>query len=226
MKAQRGACPARPATTTICAAARYVAKYTINPAIAQGMARACRLGRGRQAGRPRALVAGLLRRQAGPGDQGRHHRRGTHGRSQCLDPDAAAGALPLDVRRASAGLRRPCGVHFCQRRRGEAGLGSTLGLRRECVAVREHPRRDRQECHDAQRRHARYRGRPRDLRGARRRRAADLRAGHRCCRWPSATSCSDRCCATQPSTVASTGDPARRAVTLRSRASAIGAVLR
>ena len=35
------------------------------------------------------------------------------------------------------------------------------------------------------------RGRPADLRGARRRRAADLRAGDACCRWRSAISCSE-----------------------------------
>ena len=44
------------------------------------------------------------------------------------------------------------------------------------------------------------RGRPGDLRGARRRRAADVRAGERCCRWRSAISCSDRAsrCLTHP----------------------------
>ena len=39
--------------------------------------------------------------------------------------------------------------------------------------------------------HADDRGRRADLRGARRRRAADLRAGDACCRWRSATSCSE-----------------------------------
>ena len=56
------------------------------------------LGRGRQARRPGRLVARLLRRQARHGDQGRHHRRGPHGRPQRLDPDPAAGPLPPDVR--------------------------------------------------------------------------------------------------------------------------------
>ena len=41
------------------------------------------------------------------------------------------------------------------------------------------------------------RGRPADLRSARRRRAADLRAGDACCRWRSATSCSDASNGTQ-----------------------------
>ena len=60
------------------------------------------LAGGRQARRPGAVEPGVLRRQARPGDPRRHHRGGADGRSQRLDPDAAAGALPADVRRASA----------------------------------------------------------------------------------------------------------------------------
>ena len=78
---------------------RYVAKYTINPAIAHGMAEHVGSIEVGQARRPRAVEAGLLRRQAGAGGQGRPDRVGGHGRSQRLDPDAAAGALPADVRR-------------------------------------------------------------------------------------------------------------------------------
>jgi hypothetical protein len=55
--------------------------------------------RGRQVGRPGGLEAGLLRRQAVHDHQGRHHRDGRDGRPQRIDPDAAAGALPADVRR-------------------------------------------------------------------------------------------------------------------------------
>ena len=62
-----------------------------------------RLGREGQARRSGAVVAGLLRRQAGHGHQGRLDRRRADGRSQCLDPDAAAGALPADVRRLRQG---------------------------------------------------------------------------------------------------------------------------
>ena len=58
-----------------------------------------RLGRGRQARRPLPVAAGVLRRQAGHGDQVGHDRGRADGRSQRLDPDAAAGALPADVRR-------------------------------------------------------------------------------------------------------------------------------
>ena len=68
-----------------------------------------RLDRGRQAGRPGAVAAGVLRRQAGDDHQGRHDRRGADGRSECLDSDAAAGALPAHVRRARRRARRHFG---------------------------------------------------------------------------------------------------------------------
>ena len=47
-----------------------------------------RLGRGRQARRPRALGPGLLRDPAAAGDQGRRDRVGADRRRQRLDPDA------------------------------------------------------------------------------------------------------------------------------------------
>ena len=61
-----------------------------------------RLGRGRQARRPGALEAGVLRRQAGAGAQGRVHRLGADGRSERLDSHPAAGEHAADVR----GVRR------------------------------------------------------------------------------------------------------------------------
>ena len=57
-----------------------------------------RLGGGRQARRSGAVVAGLLRRQARLRDQGRSHCGRADGRSQCVDPDAAAGAHAAHVR--------------------------------------------------------------------------------------------------------------------------------
>ena len=50
-----------------------------------------------------SVVAGVFRREAGPGDQMRHHRGRPDGRSQRLDPDAATRALPADVRRVRQG---------------------------------------------------------------------------------------------------------------------------
>jgi urease subunit alpha len=108
------------------------------------------LHRGRQAGRPGAVEAGLLRRQAEPDPQGRHDRRGGHGRPQRLHPHAPAGALPADVRQlrqgpqdlrhlrlpgraAQSGDRRPRAAEAAGRRLGHA-----------------HPHQGR---HGAQRRH-------------------------------------------------------------------------
>ena len=72
MKTQRGALPGDSERNDNARVKRYIAKYTINPAIAQGMAQRDRLDRGGQAGRSGAVVAGVLRREARPGDQGRH----------------------------------------------------------------------------------------------------------------------------------------------------------
>ena len=55
-RAARPRCPRRRGDNDNVRVKRYVAKYTINPAIAHGMADARRLGRGRQARRPRALA--------------------------------------------------------------------------------------------------------------------------------------------------------------------------
>ena len=64
-----------------------------------------RLDRARQARRPGALEAGVLRRQAVARAQGRDDRGGGDGRPERVDPDAAAGALPADVRRLRLGAR-------------------------------------------------------------------------------------------------------------------------
>ncbi|MFT3771639.1 MAG: urease subunit alpha [Minicystis sp.] len=77
---------------------RYVAKYTINPAIAHGVGHlvgSIEPGKLADLG---ALAPGLLRDQAGDGDQGRRDRLGADGRSQRVDPHAGAGADAADVR--------------------------------------------------------------------------------------------------------------------------------
>ena len=99
MKKQRGRLHEEKGDNDNVRVKRYVAKYTINPAIAHGVSKHHRLGREGQARRSRAVVAGVLRRQARLHHQGRLDRGGADGRSQRLDPDAAAGALPADVRR-------------------------------------------------------------------------------------------------------------------------------
>ena len=135
-----------------------------------------RLGGKGQARRSRAVVAGLLRRQARLHHQGRLDRRGADGRSQRLDPDAAAGALPADVRRLRQGADGLLGgVHL--ESRGVLGAGAEARHRQEALCGGKHPRRHLQEEHDPQRRHTQNRGRSRNLRGARRWRIADLRTG-------------------------------------------------
>ena len=113
MKKQRGRMKEEKGDNDNVRAKRYIAKYTINPAIAHGMSKHHRLGREGQDGRPRAVEPGLLRCEAGLHHQGRHDRRGADGRSECLDPDAAAGALPPDVRRLRRRAHRVVGgVHL------------------------------------------------------------------------------------------------------------------
>jgi hypothetical protein len=77
MKLQRGALPGDGARTTTSRVKRYVAKYTINPAIAQGIAHEVGSRRGRASCADLVLwSAGLLRREARAGHQGRLHRAG------------------------------------------------------------------------------------------------------------------------------------------------------
>jgi urease alpha subunit len=83
MKVQRGSCPATAPHDNF-RVKRYIAKYTINPALSHGIAHEVGSGGGGQVGRPGAVAAGLLRRQAQPGAQGRLHRRGRDGRPQRL----------------------------------------------------------------------------------------------------------------------------------------------
>ena len=112
-----------------------------------------RLDRGRQARRSRAVEAGVLRRQAGADPEGRHDRRGADGRPERVDPDAAAGALPADVRRVR---RRAATTRVDLRVAGRAAMRASrdaLGLRKPLVAVQA--RADRQARHDAQRRYCR-----------------------------------------------------------------------
>ena len=98
MKVQRGALPEDSARNDNFRAKRYVAKYTINPAHRQRHRARDRQHRGRQVGRPGVLEAEVLRRQAVAGAEGRLHRHGGDGRPERQHPDAAAGALPADVR--------------------------------------------------------------------------------------------------------------------------------
>ena len=135
MKAQRGRLPGETGENDNLRARRYIAKYTINPAIAQGISRACGQRGGGQARRPRAVVAGLFRREARHGAEMRQHRRGADGRPQRLHPDAAAGALPADVRRLR---RRGRALRRDLRVAGGAGRGrgaAAAACRKTVLAV-------------------------------------------------------------------------------------------
>ena len=98
MKVQRGPLSrTRRATTT--SASSATSRSTRSIRRSRRASRRRRLDGARQARGPRAVEAGVLRREAGADPQGRNDRGGADGRPQRLDPDAAAGALPADVRR-------------------------------------------------------------------------------------------------------------------------------
>ena len=158
MKRQRGPLPGERAGDDNLRVRRYIAKYTINPAIAHGIAARRRLDRGRQAGRPGAVEAGVLRRQAGADHQGRLHRRRDDGRRQRVDSDAAAGHRAADVRRLRRGARTPAACTSSAR--PASTRGALAGLARPPVAVRG-CRTHRQARPGAERRAAEDRGRTR-----------------------------------------------------------------
>ena len=176
MKKQRGRLPEDKGDNDNARVKRYIAKYTINPAIAHGVSK--HIG-SVEKGKLADLVLwspAFFGVKPDMHHQGRHDRRGADGRSQRLDPDAAAGALPADVRRLRQGAHRVVGGVRVEGGAVKAGLAQQARHREGARRGREHARH-LQEEHDPQRRDARHRGRSGDLRGARRRRAADLRAG-------------------------------------------------
>ena len=173
MKVQRGALPGDPERNDNLRVQRYVAKYTINPAIAHGIAHDVgSIEPGKLADlvlwkpaffgvKPSLVLKGGFIAQAAMGDpnasiptpQPTHYRPmfGSFGRRY---------ATTTDLRVEGRARKR-------QRRR--ARPREAAGGRSRC--------RDRQERHDVERRDAVDRRRSRNLRGARRRRASDLRAG-------------------------------------------------
>jgi urease alpha subunit len=104
MKVQRGPLAEERGDNDNFRVKRYIAKYTINPALTHGIAH--EVG-SIEVGKLADLVLWSPAFSAlnGHGDQGRHDRHCPDGRHQRLDSDAAAGALPPDVRRA--GQRSP-----------------------------------------------------------------------------------------------------------------------
>ena len=116
MKQQRGRLPEEQGDNDNFRVKRYIAKYTINPAISHGLSDyvgSIEVGK---------IADLVLWRPAFFGVKpelvvkGGHHCLQPDGRSQCLDSHAAAGVLPPDVRRAGTG--EVCDVvHLCLRAR-------------------------------------------------------------------------------------------------------------
>ena len=136
MKQQRGPLPGENGGNDNLRIKRYISKYTINPAIAHGMAHLHRLGRSRQAGRFGVVEAGLLRRQAGNGDQRRLHRLVADGRSQRLHSHAAAGFHAPDVRRFRLAPPAASSIAFVSRLCRDKGVAAGYGLHKRIEAVR------------------------------------------------------------------------------------------
>ena len=149
-----------------------------------------RLGRGREARRSRALGPALLRRPAARGRQGRRDRLGADRRRERLDPDAAAGVRPADVRRLGPGGRRGLARVRRARRLRLAGSPSGSGCGARLAAVGEHPPRSaRPTCPRTRRCRTSASSRTPSGSGSTARRSS--RAPRSSCPWPSDTSSSD-----------------------------------
>ena len=128
MKKQRGRLKEETGDNDNARAKRYVAKYTINPAITHGISR--HVG-SVEVGKRADLVLwspAFFGVKPDARAEGRHHRRRAHGRSQRLDPDAAAGALPADVRRLRQAPRGQPVRCSSRRRRSTKGVRQKWGL--------------------------------------------------------------------------------------------------
>ena len=120
---------------------RYIAKYTINPAIAHGIAH--EVG-SVEVGKLADLVLwkpAFFGVEAGAGAQGRLHRLGADGRRERVDPDAAAADDAADVRRLRprdrgdvAGVRL-AGVARRRRRCSATGSTKRLAAVRGCRGI-------------------------------------------------------------------------------------------
>ena len=116
-------------------ARRYIAKYTINPAIAHGVSK--HVG-SIEAGKLADLVVWTPAFFGVKPDlvvKGGDDRRRGHGRSQCVDSDAAAGALPTDVRRVRARDRHHVAHLRLEGLDRRTDLRLDLGVQKQLIAV-------------------------------------------------------------------------------------------
>ena len=139
---------------------RYVAKITINPAIAHGISHV--LG-SVEVGKIADLVLwepAFFGAKPKIVHEGRRHQLGGDGRSERVAADAAADLLPADVRLLRAARFPQTCVTFVSQAAESAGIAERLDLRRQVIAGEEHAQ-DRQEGHGPQfRARRRSRSRP------------------------------------------------------------------
>ena len=172
-------------------ARRYVAKYTICPAIAHGID-----------GEVGSVEVGKLADlvlwdprffgvRPHAGDQGRRDRLRADRRRERLDPDAAAGARRARCSAADGRTAAATSLRFVAPLALEAGSPTGSGVRRRLVAVRDTrgSRKADMPNNDALPRSGSTPTPSRSGSTARR----SSRRRRRSCRWPSGTSCSDRC---------------------------------
>ncbi|CAM5255748.1 Urease subunit alpha [Streptomyces violarus] len=133
MKRRRGRCPGTAVPTTAGRAGTSPSTRSTrhSPRAWPGRSAPSR----RQAGRPGAVGAGVLRRQAAARAQGRADRLRADGRRQCLDPHATAGPAAPDVRGDRAGTRSQHRPNFVAPLAVEDGLPERLGLGKRFVAI-------------------------------------------------------------------------------------------
>ena len=189
MKQRRGALPGDGAADNL-RARRYVAKYTIGPAVTHGLDG--EIG-SVEPGKLADLVLwepAFFGVRPHAGAQGRRDRLGEHGRRQRLDPDAAAAAAPADVRRLRPRCRPGSAGTSSSPAALEAGLADRWASERPLVATKDVVAAV-QGRPAGERRPARDRRRPRDVRGPRSTASSSSRSPAPSCPWPSATSCSD-----------------------------------
>ena len=176
MKKQRGRLKEETGDNDNFRVKRYIAKYTINPAIAQGMSQ--HIG-SVEVGKRADLVLwspaffGVKPEMVLLG--------GSIAAAPMGDPNASIPTpQPMHYRPMFAAygkLRTNSSVMFVSQASVDAGLHGRLGTAKAMVAGQEHPRRHRQGVDDPQFRDPAHRGRSGNLRSPRRRRTADLRAG-------------------------------------------------
>ena len=156
-------------------AKRYVAKYTINPAITQGIA--AEVG----SIEPGKLADLVLWKPAFFGVKPSLVVKGGMIAAAAMGDPNASIPTPQPVHwrpmfGAFGGGLAVSSVTFVSQAAIDAGVPESLALRKRAVAGAAHPL-DRQGEHGAEQRHAEDRGRRPDLRGPGRRRPAHLRAG-------------------------------------------------